>query len=664
MTVETDSEGPRERAALFGLTGPWAHAGYWISVAIVVYHIAASVQLPSRLGLFLSTQVQSSISLASAVFVVFLVSFNGERQSRAGMVLSVLLAGAALVSLGVVIFDYPRILMYSLYGTLDPTGVILALCLVAPLLEALRRQIGWILPILILLLVSLVLFQAYLPGALHGRGYSFDRLMFSAYVGSQGIFGLPLKVAAEILIVFIVFGALIAASGAGRWFLDIALRLTGHRVGGPAKSAVVASALFGSISGSPSANAASTGVLTIPLMIRAGYKPKFAAATEAVSSTSGQILPPVMGAIAFVMAEWTGNTYTAIVQAATIPAILYIAIIYASVHFHARRENVVPADIPTQHMWTLFKSGWFFLVPITVLCLGLFVLRFPAQLAAGVALPFVVLVSFFNKDRQMWLTPARIGACLVSSLASWRTLAIISGAVGIMVGAMQLSGVGIKVSDFVIDLSGGNLVVLLVLIGFAALIMGMGLDAIPSYITLATLLAPALMALGVSTVGAHLYVVYWGLASFFTPPLCIAVFITAGIAKSDVWETGWEAVRLGLGAFLVPFAFVLEPALLLDGSVPDIARAAVTALVGAICLSTGLRGFALARLTLFGRALMIVGGILMIGPGLLLPAAGFAIAGFVLFGQLDRFSWRLVTDVAGAGAPRSRPVAQEGAGAE
>jgi TRAP-type uncharacterized transport system fused permease subunit len=237
-----------------------------------------------------------------------------------------------------------------------------------------------------------------------------------------------------------------------------------------------------------------------------------------------------------------------------------------------------------------------------------FVFRFPAQLAAGVALPFVVLVSFLNKERHLWLTPSRIAECLVSTLSSWKTLAIISGAVGIMVGAMQLSGVGIKVSEFVIDLSGGNLVVLLVLIGFAALIMGMGLDAIPSYITLATLLAPALMALGVSTVGAHLYVVYWGLASFFTPPLCIAVFITAGIAKSDVWETGWEAVRLGLGAFLVPFAFVLEPALLLDGSFTEIFRATATALAGAICLSTGLRGFALARLTIFGRICMIIGG--------------------------------------------------------
>ena len=655
MTENTATEGLRESATLFGLSASWARIGYWICVAIALYHIAASVQLPSRLGFFLSTQIQSAISLGSAVLVVFLIRFPYEKRSTINTIFSVVLAAAALVSLGVVIFDYDRILMYSLFGTLDPTGVILALCLVIPLLEALRRRTGWILPILILLLVGVVIFQPYMPGALNGRGYGYDRLLYSAYVGSQGIFGMPLRVAAEILLVFIVFGALISASGAGKWFLDIALRLTGHRVGGPAKSAVVASALFGSISGSPSANAASTGVLTIPLMIRAGYKPKFAAATEAVASTSGQILPPVMGAIAFVMAEWTGNTYTAIVQAAAIPAILYIGIIYASVHFHARREQVAPVEeMTTTELSVLFRSGWYFLVPILALCLGLFVFRFPAQMAAGVALPFVVLVSFLNKDRKLWLTPSRIAESLVSSIDSWKTLAIISGAVGIMVGAMQLSGVGIKVSDFVIDLSGGNLVLLLVLVGFAALILGMGLDAIPSYITLATLLAPALIALGVSTVGAHLFVVYWGLASFFTPPLCIAVFITSGIAKSDVWETGWEAMRLGLGAFLVPFAFVLEPALLLDGTVPEIVRAALTALLGAVTLSAGIRGFALARLSLLGRICMVVGGILMIAPGLALPLIGLTVTGVVLFAQFRRFEWSIEA-MPGQGEPASRP---------
>lgn len=597
--------------------------GYAVCLLIALYHLAASVQLFAHLGLFLTSQVQASISLACALLAVMLINAGKQKRSMIDIVLSVVLTVAALLSLGRVIFDYNSILTYSMMGSLDTIGVVAALMLVVPLLEALRRKTGAILPIIILAMVALVLFQPYMPGALYGRGYSLDRLLFSSYVGVHGIFGLPLKVAAEIIIVFIVFGALISASGAGKWFLDLALLASGRQVGGPAKAAVLASALFGSVSGSPSANAASTGILTIPLMVRAGYKPKFAAAVEAVASTSGQILPPVMGAIAFVMAEWTGNSYATIVKVAAIPAILYVLIVYASVHFQAKRQNLLPLDRESLGTFRdIFLSGWFYLLPLAVLCVALFAFHVPAQMAASYSLPVIVAVSFLNRDRAMWLTPRRIADSLVESVHSWKGIAIITAAVGIMVGAMELSGVGIKVSDFIIDLSGGNLILLLLMVGFASLILGMGLDAIPAYITLATLLAPALTTMGVSLLGAHFFVVYWGLASFFTPPLCIAVFVTCGIAKSGVWETGWEALRLGLGAFLVPFAFVLEPALLLDGSLPDIVLATATALIGSIVLSAGLRGYAVAPLSMAGRVVLVAAGLMFIAPGLILPVIG------------------------------------------
>lgn len=597
--------------------------GYTVCLLIALYHLAASVQLFARLGLFLTSQVQASISLACALVAVMLINAGKQKRGAVDMVLSAALTLAALLSLGRVVFDYDSILTYSMMGSLDTIGVVAALLLVVPLLEALRRKTGPVLPIIILAMVGIVVFQAYMPGALYGRGYSLDRLLFSSYVGVHGIFGLPLKVAAEIIIVFIVFGALISASGAGKWFLDLALLASGRQVGGPAKAAVLASALFGSVSGSPSANAASTGILTIPLMIRAGYKPKFAAAVEAVASTSGQILPPVMGAIAFVMAEWTGNTYATIVKIAAIPAILYVLIVYASVHFQAKRENIALVDRSSMGSFRqIFLGGWFYLIPLMVLCGALFFWHVPAQMAASYSLPVIVAVSFLNKDRAMWLTPRRIADSLVESVHSWKGIAVITAAVGIMVGAMELSGVGIKVSDFIIDLSGGNLILLLLMVGFAALILGMGLDAIPAYITLATLLAPALTTMGVSTLGAHFFVVYWGLASFFTPPLCIAVFVTCGIARSGVWETGWEALRLGLGAFLIPFAFVLEPALLLDGTLPDIVLATVTALIGSVVLSAGLRGYALAPLNMLGRGVLVVAGLMFIAPGVVLPLIG------------------------------------------
>jgi len=619
--------------------------GYLVCLLIALYHLAASVQLFARFGFFLTSQVQAAISLSCAIVAVLLINVGGRKQGPLAIAISVILAVGALVSLGRVIFDYNSILNYSMFGSLDTVGVVMALCLVIPLLEALRRKTGIILPIIILALVCVVLFQNYMPGVLYGRGYSLDRLLFSSYVGNHGIFGLPLKVAAEIIIVFMIFGVLISSSGAGKWFLDIALLISGRQVGGPAKAAVVASALFGSVSGSPSANAASTGILTIPLMMRVGYKAKFAAAVEAVASTSGQILPPVMGAIAFVMAEWTGNSYADIVKIAAIPAILYILIVFASVHFQARRQNIVPLDASSlPKLKETLVAGWFYVIPLVVLCVCLFTLHMPAQMAASISLPVIIAVSFLSKDRSQWLTPRRIADGLVEAVHSWKGIAIITAAVGIMVGAMELSGVGIKVSEFIIDLSGGNLVVLLLMVGLAALILGMGLDAIPAYITLATLLAPALTAQGVSTLGAHFFVVYWGLASFFTPPLCIAVFVTCGIARSNVWETGWEALRLGLGAFLVPFAFVLEPALLLDGTMPEIALATGTALVGAIVLSAALRGFALAPLTWLGRIALGAAGLMFIAPGIVLPMIGLVITGVVL--SMQRFwpEMRLVSE--------------------
>lgn len=611
-------------------------AGY-ILVVIALYHVISSVQLPAMAGLFLPRQIQAAISLACALVAMLLIpssdkAYDGRSKLEWGW--AWVLTIASLVGLWIVIFQYDKVLMYSMMGSLDTYGVVVSLCLIVPMLEVLRRKTGPVLPILILALVALVLFQNYLPGILHGRGYGLDRLLYAAYVGGNGIFGLPLRVASEIIITFIVFGALISASGAGKWILDIAITMTGRQRGGPAKAAVVASAMFGSFSGSPSANAASTGVLTIPLMIRAGYQPKFAAAVEAVASTAGQILPPVMGAIAFVMADWTGHSYAEIVQAAAIPALLYILIVFASVHFQAHRHQIPIMDAASRRrLGDIFREGWFYVIPLIVLCVGLFWYELPAQMAAGISLPVIVAVSFMSRSREDWLTPARIADALVESIHAWKGIAVITAAVGIMVGAMDLSGVGIKISEFVIDISGGSLILTLLMIGIAALILGMGLDAIPAYVTLATLLAPALVNLGVDIVGAHLFVVYWGLASFYTPPLCIALFVTTSISKSNLWESGWEAVRLGLGAFLVPFAFVLEPALLLNGSLGDIALATATALVGAVLLSGGLRGFLVAPLGWLGRVLVGGAGILMIAPGLALPLVGAGIAVAVVLVQ-------------------------------
>ena len=607
-----------------------------LSTLIALYHLVIAAQIPGFLGYFVPQQMHKAISLFCALFLVFtLIPLTGlrrgehdeaERIERRVPWYDYLLIASAAGGAGYVVFFYESMLDYGEWGFLDTKGIVLALMLAIPLLEAVRRTIGSILVAVILFFVSITLFQEYLPGLLHGRGYALDSLLYSTYVGNSGIFGLPLGIAADIVISFLIFGALMQGAGASQWFMDLALALTGWSRGGPAKAAVVASAMFGSISGSPSGNAATIGVFTIPLMIKIGYKPAFAAAVEAVASTGGMILPPVMGAIAFIMAEWIGVSYVEVVVAATVPALLYYLIVFVSVHLQAHKSGIAPmkrVDLP--RFWTTLVKGWYYLIPIVALFEFLVIQDRPPEMAAIMACGFVVASSFIARDRSKWLTPYRIMIAFDEAVNRWIIIAVITGAVGIMIGALELSGVGIKFSQFIVSLAHGNLLLTLLLVGFVSLVVGMGLDATPAYITLATLMAPALVRLDVSPMAAHLFVIYWGLASFYTPPTCIAVFITAGIANSKVWETGWEAIRLGIAAFLIPFAFVFDNGLLLQADLGQTVRATVTAVVGSVLLACGIQGYALDHLRPLQRLLFIAGGLLFIAPGWKLPLAGLAI---------------------------------------
>ncbi|HXV81751.1 MAG TPA: TRAP transporter fused permease subunit [Candidatus Binatia bacterium] len=625
----------------------------WVTTAIAVYHIIIVAQLPTWLGWFLPNQIHLAISLICALTLIFIRKRGGHGTSKTivttgGLTVfgvawyNYVLIASTLLGAGYVVLFYDAILDYGMYGFLDERGMVVALALAIPLLEAIRRTTGWALPIIILMFVFMTLFQRFLPGLLYGKGYPLDRLLYSTYIGEGGIFGLPLNVAANIVIVFLIFGAMMHAAGAGRWFIDIALALTGWSRGGPAKAAVLSSALFGSISGSPSANAATTGVFTIPMMKAIGYRPAFAGAVEAVASTGGQILPPVMGAIAFVMAEWIGVSYGQVVVAAAVPALLYFIIIFVSVHLQAHKDGVTAlsrSELPS--LGPVLSHGWYYLIPIAALIYFLLVETYPPGMAAMYALPFILGVSFLSKNREHWLTPKKLMIAFEDGVTRWVVVAAITGSVGIMIGALELSGVGIKLSNFIVDLAGGNLYLTLFFVGFASLVVGMGLDAIPAYITLATLMAPALVKLGVSDMAAHLFVVYWGLASFFTPPMCIVVYVTIGISGSRVWETGWEAVRLGIASFLIPFAFVLNEGLLLEGGLQRIAMATTTGTIGAILVACGIRGYALGHLNGVQRLLIFIGGLLFIAPGIYLALAGLAFTFAAL--ALQRVGMRLMS---------------------
>ena len=609
----------------------------WVASAVALYHLAVLSEVPAFMGFFLPNEMHLAVSISCALFFIFTLRRAGVAHDAAAEDVAagarrvpwydMLLMASVLVGAGYVLVFFDEVRDYGMYGELDTLGIIVTLCLALPLLEGIRRTTGWVLPVIILTFVFGTIFQRFLPGLLYGKGYPIERLLYSAYVGESGIFGLPLHVAANIVIMFLIFGAIMQGAGAGKWFIDVALALTGWSRGGPAKAAVLSSALFGSISGSPSSNAATTGVFTIPLMIKIGYRPAFAGAVEAVASTGGQILPPVMGSIAFVMAEWIEVSYAEVALAALVPALLYFLIVFVSVHLQAHKDGIpalARADLPK--LWPAMHQGWHYLLPIAAMIWLLIVERYPPGMSAMYASMVAIGASFLSGQRGNWLTPTRILHCFEDGVRRWVVVAAITGSVGIMIGALELSGVGIKLSSFIVDLSSGNLYLALFLIGGASLIVGMGLDAIPAYITLATLMAPALVDLGVPLIAAHLFVVYWGLASFYTPPMCIVVYVTIGIAGSKVWETGWEAVRLGIAAFLIPFAFAINPGLLLHGDIGRIVLATGTATVGAVLVACGVRAFLLRNLNALESVVIFGAGVLLILPGFKLPLAGLAIA--------------------------------------
>jgi TRAP transporter 4TM/12TM fusion protein len=613
----------------------YARAAEVLAFLAALYHLVIVSRIPTYFGFFFPTARHRAISLLFALVIVYLnYSVRGARKLGISWFDALMLV-LGIPGLAFVIVFYERASDYEAYGFLDLAGIVLAFALAVAVLEALRRLTGWILPSLIVLFLMAARYQNLLPGLLLGKGYSWDRLGYAIYVPGEGVFGVPLGVASTIVIVFLIFAALLQTAGVGEWFSHLALSLAGWTRGGPAKTAVLASAFFGTISGSPSANAATTGAFTIPLMIRTGYSPAFAGAVEAAASVGGQILPPVMGAIAFVMADFLGVPYVEVAKAALLPAVLYFMIVFMGVHFEAAKRNLLPlprAELPS--LTKTLKDGWYFLLPIGVLIYLMLVKQFDPDMAGIFSIPVLIAVSFFSHDKERRLYPRAIYRALVDAVNTWVLLAILTGAVGMMVAALGLSGLGVKFSRFLVDLSGGNLIAALAMVGLGSLILGMSMDSLPAYITVATLSAPALILMGVPDMAAHLFVVYWGLASHITPPVCITVYVTCGISGAGIWETGRDAVRLAIGKYVLPFSFALNPALLLRGPVDSIVMGVTSAFAGAVSVSAGTIGYGLRPLGWFERVLLIVGGALLILPGWRTLIVGTLLVGVSLLMQL------------------------------
>jgi TRAP transporter 4TM/12TM fusion protein len=378
---------------------------------------------------------------------------------------------------------------------------------------------------------------------------------------------------------------------------------------------------------------ATIGVISIPMMMSVGYPAKFAGAVEAVAGVGGQFMPPVMGAIAFIMAEWLNIPYSKIAIAAFMPAVLYYLVLYMSIHFEAQRLDLkaIPrAELPS--FVSNFKKGWFYLLPLATLIYFLVIRSYPPEMSGIYCILVLIGVSFFAPEKEKHLGPGQIWKALVGSTKSWLITAGVTATVGMLIASLELSGLGIKFSAFILSLSQGNLFLTLLLVGVASFILGTGLDSIPCYMTLAVLTGPALVELGIDPMTAHLFIIYWGLAAHITPPSCTPVFVACGISGGKIWETGWEAVRLGIAVYVVSFAFVYNPALLAKGTVLQITMAFATAALGSVLVAAAIRSFMGQGLHWLSRVFTFAGGLLLIGPttfwttllGLLLGFSGIA----------------------------------------
>lgn len=527
---------------------------------------------------------------------------------------------------------YITIKYYALTGELasriwaTPLEIVFGAVTVIAVAEAVRRTIG--LPMVIIAGVFFFYprYASFLPGLLGAQNYSWPRLMAYYYFFEEGIFGRVAVIAAEIIMLFMVFAAFLEATGASKSFTDLASALVGRVRGGPAKAAVVGSALVGTLTGSPAANVGLTGVITIPLMKRAGYPAYFAGAVEAVASTGGALMPPVMGAVAFIMADLTGIGYGRIVTAAIIPAVLYFLALFFQVDFRAAKLGLAglpKAELPS--LGKVLKEGWQYFIPILLLLYVLMVLRYRPETAVLYSLAAVIVVSLFRRETR--LTPRKVLGALESGSRMLVTVAPICTLIGIVVGSLSASGLGIKLGNIILDASGGNLVFLVLLAGVSCYILGMGVASIVSYIILALVVAPVMVQAGTPLLVAHMFIFYMGLSTFITPPNAGAVFQAMAIARAgaNVWNTGYAAMRLGIVTYLVPFIFFFSPAFLLIGSPAEVAVAAVTGVIAVIVLAAGIEGYLFTKARWWQRILFLCGGILLFVPGLMTDIIGAAV---------------------------------------
>lgn len=624
------------------------------------------------------------------VLVLVYLLFPAKKGMRKDMIpwYDWLLALAAMaVTLYIPIrWDY----LVSIRGIYNTSETVVGIIGILLIMEACRRVVGIPIMVIVAGFLAYVMFGHMLPqGSLFAhRQISLDRAANFMFFTTEGVFGTPIGVSATYIFLFILFGSFLEKTGVGKLFIDLANAIAGKRVGGPAKVAVISSALQGTVSGSSVANTVSTGSFTIPAMKKLGYKPEFAGAVEAAASTGGQLMPPIMGAAAFLMAETTGIPYSRVVLSAVIPAILYFSGILISVHHEARKcglRGMAPEDIPSvKHLFSerghllmplafmiyILASGvtptygalgailtslmaysiqWLALIPIGGMVVALN-LGYKIQWIAVAAVAVWLLICLVR--RRLGFDPREIIDALVSGARNVLAVAVACAMAGMIVGSVTMTGLGLKFANALAALAGNNLLLMMFFTMLASIFLGMGVPTTANYLITSTICAPAIISMLVAqqglteatlaiTMSAHLFVFYFGIIADITPPVALAAMAGAAIAKGEPFRTGVNATRIAIGAFIVPYIFVLNPAMLMiDVSIIDVIGNMVTALIGMYAVSGGLAGFVQDKCNIFERILLVAGGLCMIIPGYFTDVIGLAVVAIIIVVQLRRVKRR------------------------
>lgn len=570
-------------------------------------------------------------------FVLFPPGKSKERK-RVWLFIDLIAVFSAFISVGYLYINHDTIVFRT--GALNRSDIVVGVILLALTLEATRRSLGKAIPIIALIFIGYAFFGNYFPGELQIAKYDLERIVEHLVISTDGIFGVALKVMLFYVMLYIAFGAFLSKAGGLEFFIGLSRSLTGQMSGGPAKIAVVSSGFMGSISGSSTANAVTTGAITIPMMKKVGFSPTFAVGVEAAASCGGQFMPPVMGAAAFIIAEFLGISYLEVCKAALIPAALFFISVGMMVHFEAKKRGIrgLPRKEIESFTKTLLSKGYF-LLPIIILIYFLIKGYSPSRVAIY-GIIAIGIVTLFSKPIAEY--PRILINTCNTGVRNGVGICAAAATLGIIIGITTLTGFGLKLSSFIVALSQGSLLLCLALTMVVSILLGMGVSTTICYIFLATMVAPAIIQMGVLPISAHLFIFYFGMMSMVTPPVALTAYAAAGLAQADPMKSSIMAWKLSLAGYIVPYVFVYGPSMNWIGSPVAIVWTATTGIISVVCLAGAIIGHFIVKLSILERLLLFSSALTLMKTGIITDVTGFSLLSLVLLLQIIK--WRKQAD--------------------